>query len=66
MDNWHKCNICNYLYKEKDLVLDDEIGFLCENCTLGIKEWARLKEEREAMRREEQKSKTGLFDKEGP
>ncbi len=64
--NWHKCNICGYIYEEKDLVLDDEIGFLCENCTFGIKEWGRLKEERETMRKEEEKSKAGLFDKEGP
>jgi len=64
--SWHKCNICDHLYEEEDLVLDDEIGFLCENCTLGIEEWGRLKEERETLRREEMKSKAGLFDKEGP
>lgn len=66
MDAWHKCNICGYPYPEIDLVLKDDIGFLCENCIFGIEEWGRLKEERETLRREEEKSKAGLFDKEGP
>lgn len=43
----HKCNMCGLWYGDSDLLDDPELGFLCKNCAVSLRE---LEEEEKAQK----------------
>ena len=56
----YNCNICGYLFPETDLIIDKEMGLICKNDAVSMKELDAEQEEIETMMREEKKSKAGI------
>jgi len=54
---WHNCNICGDPYMETELIDDEDIGYICEECAKSKQELDDEQEEIETMMREEKKSK---------
>jgi len=49
---WHNCNICGDPFMETELIDDEDIGYICEECAKAKKELDAEQEEAEKMRRE--------------
>lgn len=58
---WYKCTICGNLYRETELVIDPDIGLICQRCRSSMKELDQEQEDLETMMREERKMKAGIY-----
>jgi len=56
----HRCNICNYLFDDSELLEDDELGLICEDCNDNKDELEREQEDLATLIREEKNSKAGV------
>lgn len=58
---WYKCNICGYPYRETDLIIDKDIGCICQRCAGSMKELDQEQEDIERQMRAEKKMKAGIY-----
>jgi len=56
----HRCNICGILYEEHELELNDDMGWLCENCKDAMEELDEEQKSIETVFRSERNSKAGI------
>lgn len=54
---YYRCNICGIIYQETELILDKDIGCICQNCATSLKELDAEQKELETMFRQERNSK---------
>ena len=53
----HRCNICNYLFDDSELLEDDELGLICEGCNDNKDELEQEQEDLATLIRDEKHSK---------
>ncbi len=57
LPRYHRCNVCDFLFSESEMVEDDELGFLCKSCSDGQEELDQEQEDIEETFRQEKREK---------
>ena len=56
----HRCNICDHLFNNSELLEDKDIGLICEDCNDNKDELEREQEDVATLFRHERNNKAGI------